>query len=330
MKRERVMLAQVFNLDKHDVKGWWASEKLDGMRAIWDGGISRGMFCKDVPYANTEKDARLILPPRSTGLWSRLGKAIQAPDWWLDLLPPFPLDGELYLGRKKFQALQSICKDHVPGVGWQAVQYMVFDSPPWDQIVEGFVSQQFVNSRIKHQGYNAPYERVYAKLVEDLTRKSHLQLVPQVEYSDLGRLMHMLDLIVNKGGEGLMLRRPGSFWTPERSHNLLKVKSYKEGSGKVIGYTWGLGKYECMMGNMLVEMDNGKQFELSGFTDMERQMSPIEGGIGNVFSEGQLKAGKRINEEFFNARFPLGSKVEFKYRELSDAGIPKEARFHRV
>ena len=53
MKREYVQLAHVFDSKKHSPAGWYASEKLDGQRAWWDGGVSRGMPAAQVPYANT-------------------------------------------------------------------------------------------------------------------------------------------------------------------------------------------------------------------------------------------------------------------------------------
>src|SRR5262245_35748711 len=58
-----------------DPTGWWLSEKLDGVRAYWDG--------------------RQFL--------SRLGNVFYAPDWFVAGLPEAPLDGELWLGRKQFQ-----------------------------------------------------------------------------------------------------------------------------------------------------------------------------------------------------------------------------------
>src|SRR5207244_5075318 len=58
-----------------DPAGWWLSEKLDGVRAYWDGNH----------------------------FLSRLGNIYHAPDWLTTGLPKEPLDGELWLGRKQFQ-----------------------------------------------------------------------------------------------------------------------------------------------------------------------------------------------------------------------------------
>src|SRR5262249_25649064 len=65
-----------------DVAGWWMSEKLDGVRAYWDG--------------------RQFL--------SRLGNLFHAPDWFVAGLPEVPLDGELWIGRKLFQRTVSIVR----------------------------------------------------------------------------------------------------------------------------------------------------------------------------------------------------------------------------
>jgi hypothetical protein len=71
MKREFVLLAQKFD-PKYCVNGWLTSTKIDGLRCIWDAGVSRGLLTKDVPYANVEKDGRFVKEQVATGLWSRL------------------------------------------------------------------------------------------------------------------------------------------------------------------------------------------------------------------------------------------------------------------
>src|SRR5690348_2239657 len=58
-----------------DLSGWWMSEKLDGVRAYWDG----------------------------KQFLSRQGNIYHAPDWFLEGFPDMPLDGELWLARKSFQ-----------------------------------------------------------------------------------------------------------------------------------------------------------------------------------------------------------------------------------
>ena len=89
-KREFLQLADHYDPRKHDVAGWFVSEKLDGTRCFWDGGLTRGLPTEQVPWASIidpktgEKKAKI--KPLSTGLWSRYGNPIMAPDWWLNRL----------------------------------------------------------------------------------------------------------------------------------------------------------------------------------------------------------------------------------------------------
>ena len=84
-----------------DPTGYYMSEKLDGMRCLWDGHTLR----------------------------TRNGNLIHAPDKMVSQLPSIALDGELFLDRGQFQALMSIVKSHVPSDDWSKVRFMVFDAP---------------------------------------------------------------------------------------------------------------------------------------------------------------------------------------------------------
>src|SRR5690606_38659901 len=122
---EFLMLAHTYDASKHMITGWMASEKLDGNRCMWDGGITRGMKKFNVPWANTDKDDRYVKQQYATGLWSRYGNVIHAPDEWLDQLPKILLDGELDCGNR--QTLVSIIKKLNPDPEeWKRVKFKVF------------------------------------------------------------------------------------------------------------------------------------------------------------------------------------------------------------
>jgi len=91
-----------------DPTGWWLSEKLDGVRAFWDG----------------------------TQFWSRLGNVFHAPDWFIAGLPKVPLDGELWLGRKQFQRAVSIVRRQDKSDHWKDIRYVVFDAPKLEKPFE--------------------------------------------------------------------------------------------------------------------------------------------------------------------------------------------------
>ncbi len=95
-----VLLAHKWETD-HDPTGWWMSEKLDGIRAYWDG----------------------------EGFVSRLGNKFYAPEWFIADLPADTLDGELWVGRKMFQKTTSIVRSGAQSDAWKQVSYVVFDAP---------------------------------------------------------------------------------------------------------------------------------------------------------------------------------------------------------
>ena len=93
-RREFLQLAEPFSPAKHQVAFHYISEKLDGTRCFWDGGLSRGLRTEDIPWASVidpktgAKKAKI--KPRATGLWSRYGNPIIAPDEFLELAPLLP------------------------------------------------------------------------------------------------------------------------------------------------------------------------------------------------------------------------------------------------
>lgn len=341
-KRTFLMLAHVFKGDEN-IGSWFCSEKLDGLRAWWDGGITRGIPCKQVPFANVEKDARYLQDPVATGLWSRYGKAIQAPSWWLDKLPVgLPLDGELYIGRSSFQSLTSIVKKIKPGAEWLQVTFKVFDTPPLRVVLaNGEINETNYRKRFAGISYGqlrsfppgrGDFASVHAFLRGEGIENDRVQVLPQSRLAVSSaaareEVTSLLDEVVSGAGEGLMLRNPGSMWVPQRSKSLLKAKGMLDSEAEVVGYVFGRetdkgSKLLGLMGAMIVRW-RGKIFELSGFTDEERSL------CGGAYEYGCSHPGERVPDQFQNLTFPVGSQVTFKYRELTDGGVPKEARYLR-
>nr|WP_314179291.1 DNA ligase [uncultured Campylobacter sp.] len=101
-KKTKFELLKLSEYKGQNVGGWLASEKLDGVRAYWDG----------------------------QNLRSRNGKILAAPEGWSAHFPPFALDGELYTARGEFEKIQSIVMDKTPSVAaWSEVKFYVFDVP---------------------------------------------------------------------------------------------------------------------------------------------------------------------------------------------------------
>ncbi len=358
-RRDYVMLAQTYRPGRERITNWFLSEKLDGQRAWWDGGITRGMSTAQVPWANIEKDKKQTI---ATGLWSRLGKVIYAPAFWLDQLPPFCLDGELYIDRGMFQTTSSIVKRHEPDVTtWAMVKYHVIDSPPIEALFkDGLVKSPQVEKQITGaQQFVGMYgakmmtlpstayislRLMYRFLCEQFKDNSIIRVVEQKEIPSTTQkavdfINQELERIIDLRGEGVVLRSPCALWTPERSWDMLKYKPFEDDEATVAGYVWGRetdkgSKLLGMMGAMVVRWKE-KTFEISGFKDEERRMTfhprpgTDETNASLAAREGELSPGQSISRDWYNDKFPIGSTVTFRYRELSDAGIPKEARFLR-
>lgn len=355
MKREFVQLAHTLNMNKHRISGMMMSEKLDGMRAIWDGGASRGVPTAEVPWANTTKDFRFKKEQIATGLWSRYGKALHAPDWFLDHLPEgYILDGELWAGPGRFQEVTSTVRSLEKNEEWGNIDYMVLDLIDANIIFEpGLISNTNFTKIITEDAwkfwdehstivmeFDVPkrFQSRYDLLHKLIGMRPCVTLHPQ-HMTPLGTeaaeaaINVFLEYVLQIGGEGVILRNPDTLWQAGRTRDVLKHKPHLDAEGTVIGYTWGretdkgsklLGK----MGALLLEMD-GREFKLSGFTDTEREMTFIATGE-NAAVLGRQFPGDRVRDHtIHNPMFPIGSQVTFKYRELSDEGIPKEARYWR-
>jgi hypothetical protein len=114
---------------------------------------------------------------------------------------------------------------------------------------------------------------------------------------------------------------------------LLKVKPTLDAEGTVIGFVSGsqgeTGKMLGLIGGIMLRFNNGKdtvEFELGVGLDMSDR---------NFADEKSTKIAadnpdKRMPEGTQGEKFKLGDSINFIYRELTEAGIPKEARFNYV
>lgn len=360
MKREFLMLGKPYEPNKHKIAGFYMSEKLDGIRCFWDGGLSRGVPTSSVPWANTinPKTGQIKTKVKefATGLWSRYGNPIAAPDWFLNSLPACPLDGELWCGRGGFQTVTSVCKKDVPlDEEWQQVSFAVFGCP---NIFSVFGSGQINNANFTKSFDRDDIER-WIKNREPAVLQDFQYLTGEPMFSaELANLNAWLDHssetyflvkqiklpdceqearemveenkrhVIENGGEGLILRDPNSVWTPKRVNAVLKVKGQLDDEGILVGYTSGRdtakgSKLLGMIGALVLDY-NGKRLELAGLTDEEREFTnrdDIQFAIENPGCDMPPGTSARC--------FCIGDKITFTYRELTNDGIPKEARYLR-
>jgi DNA ligase-1 len=208
-------------------------------------------------------------------LVTRTGGLLEPPAEWLQGFPEGqPLDGELTAGRERFQDTVSIVRCVSKDKGWHEVKFRVFD---------------------------APSDKPFEERLKDIPETGNI--IPLEHWVCKGRehVDECLEVVLGKGGEGLMLRQPGSKYEYKRSSTLLKVKRFFDAEAKVLAHLPGKGKHVNRMGALKVEW-NDKTFKVgSGFTDEEREHPP-----------------------------DIGDTITFKYQELTRAGKPRFPVFLRT
>ena len=249
----KLLLANPWENDT-DLTGWWMSEKLDGVRAWWDG----------------------------KQFLSRLGNVYHAPDWFVAGLPAVPLDGELWLDRKAFQRTVSIVRRQDKSDHWREIKYVLFDSP----------------------GISGPFEERQKALSEMIrqNRPQYAKVLDQERCKGFESLKAELARVEALGGEGLMLRQPGSQYEAGRSTTLFKVKTFHDAEGRVVEHLPGKGRHAGRLGAVVVELPDGLTFSVgTGFSDAQRQNPPA-----------------------------IGSLITYRYQELTDRGVPRFPSFVRL
>ncbi len=216
-------------------------------------------------------------------LITRQGTLLYPPAFFVKHLPSYPVEGELWAGRGQFNQVMKTVLDKTPDLkAWENISFMLFDLP----------------HSIKP--YQSRYETLQG-LVKALNQP-HIGLVKQERLKDEADFNQRVNKILEQGGEGAMLRLSDALYVKGRDTSLLKYKKAQDAEATVIGHLEGRGKYQGMLGALLVALPDGKTFKIgTGFTDAQRKLPP-----------------------------ELGEKVTFAYNGLTVNGIPKFARFVRV
>jgi DNA ligase-1 len=136
--------------------------------------------------------------------WSRQGHEILLPDDWYESMPIIALDCELYDGingeRRCASATRFGLKHITP-----SMKIIAFDSPekphcPWDdRIFQVYVALQ-----------DADFDRI--------------EYAPYSQIKSVDHMLAALAEVKDRGGEGLMLRRPGLPYQAGYSFDLVKLK----------------------------------------------------------------------------------------------------------
>jgi DNA ligase-1 len=236
--------------------GYLVSEKFDGVRAFWDGRVLR----------------------------LRSGRVLAPPAWFVARLPAEPLDGELWLGRGRFDALAASVRRTVPvEAEWRELRYLVFDLP-------------------ESGGQFAERAERLRRLVNQIGW-SQLVAVEQIQLASAAELQALLGAVIHAGGEGLVLHRADALWVGGRSDALLKLKPQDDAEAVVIGHLPGKGRHTGRLGALRVRTPDGREFRLgSGFSDAERDTPPPLGATVTYRHRGLTRTGLPRFASFLRVR----------------------------
>jgi DNA ligase-1 len=186
-----------------DAREFALSEKLDGVRALWEG-----------------KKLRF-----------RSGREIVAPAWFLAAFPAEALDGELWMGRGSFDRLSGIVRKVKPlDEEWREVRYMVFDAP----LTGLSFRQRYQRAQDLLSGKEAKWLLVVAQAQVATAQEVPERLQNVVAQGGEGLVLHHWDALWQPG-RSKMLRK----LKPEPDDEA-RVLAVVPGKGKLKGQMGGL------------------------------------------------------------------------------------------
>lgn len=238
-KTVKLMMAGDLSKCKVDVKGWWWSEKYDGIRSYWDG----------------EK------------LMTKNNNLITAPKFVTERMPTKKvlrgkiLDMELFCGRGNFSVSNGI-KFTISDTRWELCRFLLIDV-----IMEGVFE-----TRIK----------------EGMKICKGIKIVKVIRHrkcKGIEMLKKELKKIVNKGGEGIVVREALSRYEGKKVKSMLKYKEMYDAEAIVVGHVEGKG-------SLHMKTKEGIGFRLS------TKLQAVE-------------------------KYPIGTIITYKYYEIFKSGKPR-------
>lgn len=249
-----------------NIDGWLVSEKLDGIRAYWDGHK----------------------------LLSRQGHKINAPDWFIKDLPPFELDGELWMEREKFAETFSIVSQYQPDNRWHKIGYYIFEVP---NQAGGLLERLQVM-------------REYL----DKYSLAHVHIIEQKPIANRQQVEGLLASISAQGAEGLVIRKADEPYQTGRLKTAFKLKLKQDAECEVVGYTSGKGKYINQVGALKCRL----------LAEQIQRLFP------DLAIDTVIKIGSGLTDRLRAQPPVIGSRIQFEYSGLTKNGLPRFPVFKGV
>ena len=262
--------------------GWLASEKYDGYRARWMGKMK-------------DEDQKVFL--------SRAKKLFNAHELFKLAMPDENIDGELWVGRENFQ-MMGVVRKKIPILEeWKYVQYIAYDLPDMKKPF----SERITALRKIVKENKERWDSIVSTLPEEFQIECPLKMAKQTFIESEEQMDKLYKDILKKGGEGLMIKDPDSFYEDKRSNYMLKVKPEFDEEAEIVDFKLGNGKNKGILGSFICaplknmdtyhlrDNDPNNEFSLSGMDDIVRNNYETTHPIGTVVSithSGKTDGGK--------------------------------------
>jgi len=284
----QTMNAQFYDPNNTEV-GWWVSEKLDGIRAIWTG----------------------------QQLLTRRGKSLNPPSQFLENFPShIALDGELFLKRKSFSETQSIVMNvSSPSIHeWEKLTYQVFDIPDSSQLTFE-ETQLLLKKYLPTKGPIRLLEQTHLKSKEQVA-KFHISILKQ---QGEGTMLRKPLSKYQFARTNVLLK-----WKAYLDPKTQKLVNTMDHEARIVGYNYDYQK-KLTNNNQIRYKLRSLQLtwvNLDGLPIHESEHSPnsyiefnLSGGISQVEKHGD-----------YEKIYPKGKIVKVLFQELSENLKPRFPR----
>ena len=224
---------------------WYASRKIDGLRAL----IYMG------------EDGELHTASRGATNYDAAMYEILSNKTLIEIFKENPgliMDGECYHHGYTLQQLNSIARTQKTAVDYSILQFY------WYDIVD--VNSTFDERWAYMNDLKDQYNLDFNPEKEFKDGELRIQFVPQVLVSGYNNMIKLHNNYVEEGWEGLVIRDPDKVYRPNgRTNDMIKIKVYKSEDFLVTGYELGLRGSEDMV--FICVTSDGKEFKAKPLGD---------------------------------------------------------------
>lgn len=267
------MLLEKYSKWSEEYTEYLLSEKFDGYRALYYNGVFR----------------------------SRARNLYRAPEWFTKDYPrDVLLDGELFVERGGFSVVASTLKKKIPvDDEWKRVKFMVYDLPLSDK---NYTERYHDLKELLGASDTQTQTEIKTAFA---TKFKSMYLVKQYKLESNEQLMKFYTIIIQKGGEGVVIRDSNSKYIKRRTKKVLKLKPSHDAEAVVTGYEMGDGKYTGLLGSL----------QVNWVTPPSKTNLKASFTVGSGLTD--------IERKNYTTLFKLGTVIKVKYMELSEENIPR-------